>query len=41
MQAFAGLFQDHISHFQTMPGVLRGVNPWQNGYDFFIKKKRF
>ena len=40
MQAFAGLFQDHISHFQTMPGVLRGVNPWQNEYDF-LKKKRF
>jgi len=35
MQASA---DDHISHFQTMPGKLPGVNPWQNVYDFVLKK---
>ena len=34
MQAFA---DDHISHFQTMPGKLPGVNPWQNVYEFIFK----
>jgi len=38
MQAFA---DDHISHFQTMPGKLPGVNPWQNVYDFFLKNMFF
>ena len=29
------LCQHHISPFQSMPGTLRGVNPWQIAYDFF------
>jgi len=32
MQAFA---DDHINHFQTMPGKLTGINPWQNVYEYF------
>ena len=41
---FAGfciLCQHHISHFQTMPETLPGVNPWQNADEFYKKKKRF
>ena len=34
---FCRLCQHHISHFQTMPRTLPGVNPWQNAYEF--KKK--
>jgi hypothetical protein len=33
---FCRLCQHHISHFQNMPGTLRGVNPWQIVYDFFL-----
>ena len=33
--AHAGFCRDHISHFQTMPGKLSGVNLWQNEYEFF------
>jgi len=38
---FCRLCQHHISHFQTMPGTLPRVNPWQNVYDFFLKKNVF
>jgi len=38
MQAFA---DGHISHFQTMSAKLPGVNPWQNEYELFLKKKGF
>jgi len=38
---FCRLCQHHINHFQTMPGTLPGVNPWQNVYDFFLKKTFF
>ena len=41
MQTFVDLFQDHISHFQTMSGKLPGVKPWQNVYEFFKKKMFF
>jgi len=38
---FCRLCQHHISHFQTMPGTLPGVNPWQNANGFFKKKNVF
>ena len=38
---FCRLCQHHISHFQTMPKTLPRVNPWQNVYDFFLKKNVF
>jgi hypothetical protein len=38
---FCRLCQHHISHFQTMPGTLPGVNPWQNVYVIFLIKTFF